>query len=838
MEAFLRVLIIAAVMVCSVNGFAYSGGDGSAEFPYQIANVDDFMQLSGTPTDWSNSFVLTANINLSGRTFTQAPIAPTFSSVFMGTFEGDNHTISNLKINAPNQDYIGLFGNVSSGGKIYNIKLDGVDIQGRNYVGGLVGDNQYGRITSSYVSGSVAGISFVGGMVGNQYRGALTSCYASGIVSGTENNVGGLAGKNESGTFTCCHAAGSATGSDYVGGLIGWNYGKIQFCYATVNVGGISPVGGLIGYIHESMVSYCYATGTVNGSGGGLIGSVDYLSTVFSCYATGSVIGYGGPIGGLVGDNSGIIMSCYAIGEVDVIDGDAGGLVGINHDGNVRDSFWDTESSGCITSAGGTGKTTEQMKTLQTFLDAGWLFLQQDKLVADWIMPVNDYPKLTSEVYMPVTIPNLKGLTEQQAKDALDAVGLVNGQTYSVYDVSVEMGIVSETFPKSGITVYAGLTPVHVLLAKGTKYGGGNGYLSNPYKIVSIEHLLDMVNVPADWNKAFVLASDINLKGLPFMQSPIAPDISASSGFSGTPFTGTFDGNGHAVLNLTISEPSKDFVGFFGYAENNYKIKNTSIKNVYIKGRDNVGGLIGQAWWPGMISSCYVNGVVNGSQYAGGLAGFNGGEMTSCISNTIVGGSYYIGGLIGYNEWAITSCCAHGIANGYSFVGGLVGHNYQGKLIVCYSTASITGSAYVGGLCGYKTTGGNYQDTGNFWDTETSGIVTSAMGTGKMTAEMKTLSTFVDAGWDFTNETANGSNDTWRMCVDGVDTPRLNWESMTGDFSCPDGVAMEDLDYFAIRWLMEGCAEAGDCDGADLDGDGAVDLADWAVFAGRWLEGV
>ena len=75
------------------------------------------------------------------------------------------------------------------------------------------------------------------------------------------------------------------------------------------------------------------------------------------------------------------------------------------------------------------------------------------------------------------------------------------------------------------------------------------------------------------------------------------------------------------------------------------------------------------------------------------------------------------------------------------------------------------------------------------------------------------------------------------MC-EGTNTPRLQWQIPAGDWVCPDGVAMEDLDYFAIRWLMADCAASGDCDGADLDGDGAVDLADWAVFAEQWLGGI
>jgi hypothetical protein len=169
----------------------------------------------------------------------------------------------------------------------------------------------------------------------------------------------------------------------------------------------------------------------------------------------------------------------------------------------------------------------------------------------------------------------------------------------------------------------------------------------------------------------------------------------------------------------------------------------------------------------------------------------------------------------------------------------LVGYNYRGKVIRCYSTGNPTGNSSVGGLCGSKDTGSGYKDTGNFWDTNTSKKLTSAMGIGKTTAEMKTLSTFTSAGWDFTNETINGPNDTWRMCMDGVDYPRLNWEfTEHGDLVCPDGVNFVDFAYFAARWQTTDCNSSNNfCGGTDMDFSGTVDLQDLAIFATNWLNG-
>jgi hypothetical protein len=64
----------------------------------------------------------------------------------------------------------------------------------------------------------------------------------------------------------------------------------------------------------------------------------------------------------------------------------------------------------------------------------------------------------------------------------------------------------------------------------------------------------------------------------------------------------------------------------------------------------------------------------------------------------------------------------------------------------------------------------------SFWDTQTSGQRTSAGGTGKTTAEMQAAKTFLNAGWDFVSEAANGTADLWWI-LEGKDYPRLWWEA-------------------------------------------------------------
>jgi len=68
---------------------------------------------------------------------------------FSGIFDGSGHTISNLTINRPATDYVGLFGITSAASAIWNVGLIGGGVSGANYVGGLVGGN-YGTVSNSY----------------------------------------------------------------------------------------------------------------------------------------------------------------------------------------------------------------------------------------------------------------------------------------------------------------------------------------------------------------------------------------------------------------------------------------------------------------------------------------------------------------------------------------------------------------------------------------------------------------------------------------------------------------------------------------------------------------
>jgi len=324
----------------------FQAGDGSKEKPFVICNSQQLNLIgdtsSTTPNLFSKSYILGADIDMSGVTFN--PIGNTNNPMhqgFIGIFDGNNKKISNLTFTYQgDSDAVGFICFINLGGLVKNLGLINVNITGTTTAtGGLVGYANRGTILNSYVTGNVSGSGDVGGLVGQQDATTVSGCYTTGTVTGTEH-VGGLVGVNYAdGSITNSYSASNVTGSaDNVGGLAGLSYASITTSMATGNVNGANYVGGLVGYNYE-LIHDCYATGTVIGSVddvGGLAGHSE--GQIEYSYATGTVTGTSGEdIGGLIGYNEGSAYHSYATGTV--TGGDyAGGLVGYNNE-DVRYSF-------------------------------------------------------------------------------------------------------------------------------------------------------------------------------------------------------------------------------------------------------------------------------------------------------------------------------------------------------------------------------------------------------------------------------------------------------------------------------------------------------------------
>ncbi|HEV2501721.1 MAG TPA: YDG domain-containing protein [Mesorhizobium sp.] len=181
--------------------------------------------------------------------------------LFTGRFDGQGRTISNLVINRPDMDGVGLFGQTYYA-QIRNVGLVGGKVIGRHSTGSLVGSTNNGSLDNVFSTMNVSGANYTGGLVG-QNNAQINTAYSTGTVSGADN-VGGLLGRTFS-TVRNAYASGAVSGNQSVGGLVGTNQGTLDTAYASGAVGGSQNVGGLVG-VNLSTINNSFAAGAVSGN--------------------------------------------------------------------------------------------------------------------------------------------------------------------------------------------------------------------------------------------------------------------------------------------------------------------------------------------------------------------------------------------------------------------------------------------------------------------------------------------------------------------------------------------------------------------------------------------
>ncbi len=343
-----------------------------------------------------------------------------------------------------------------------------------------------------------------------------------------------------------------------------------------------------------------------------------------------------------------------------------------------------------------------------------------------------------------------------------------------------------------------------ILRAQTAVQPSGSGTAGDPYQITTLDNLYWVTQNQSSWSSYFIQTANINAAASSTWDggAGFTPIGNGSTNY----FTGSYNGKGHTISGLYINRPTTDYVGLFGLANGTGSIDSLGVKNATITGKRFVGGLVGlNNSSTRSVSNTFTTGTVTGkSGTAGGLVGSNGGSVTRSYSAcSVTGNSAIVGGLVGFNagSGSVSNSFATGSVTGSpSHVGGLAGQN-SGSLTNTYAMGSASGSYWAGGLVGLNTSSGtltnsfsagsvpgNDPDLGglvggnsgtisnSFWDTQTSGKASSHGGTGKTTSEMKTKSTFTDAGWDFTGETANGTTDLWELNgTQNSGYPKLVW---------------------------------------------------------------
>ncbi len=674
---FNRVIIVTVLLFFSLVTIVqaqFGGGSGTAENPYLVATAD---HLNNVRDHLNKHFLQTADINLGVAPWNEGegwvPIgASTAGNRFTGSYDGGGFVIRNLTINRAGQDYQGLFGYLEMA-VIRNMKLENVNILGRQSTGALAGWATGATVENVRAGGAIGGTIRTGGLIGYLGGGRLHDVSVDATVQGTQY-TGGLVGETVwvsafgNPTLRHAHARGSVIGTREVGGLIGRYSHQTDTAdsYSHASVSGESSVGGFVGYMYA--------------------------------------------------DGSGKIIRSYSTGQVTGTGDHVGGFIGQYHSGVTADCLWDIQTSGQAASAGGAGvdgRTTTAMQQRATFQSYNFLTL--------W------------------TIHEGRG-----------------------YPFFQNLG----AYPR----------PRNVNLSD----LAGEGTVENPYIITSASELNAIRQNPA---AHYRLGAAID------MSATVAWNYGLGWAPVGTyspssPFTGSVDGQSHAVSNLTVNRPAHDYQGFFGFMENAV-VHNLMLTDTHISGRNYTGGLAGYANSCGM-RNIRVSGAISGGQRTGGLVGLlaNFSWLHDSSSDVSVNGQYGTGGLVGETTASVAGgsgvrptirhSSARGVVRGTDRVGGLVGALHSGFIADNYSHGAVTGNDKVGGLVGYTYHGvyrcysvgpvvGTSEDVGgligrwdnaagsdtaqgtvlfSYWDTETSGQPASSAGEGKTTEQMQQQATY------------------------------------------------------------------------------------------------
>jgi hypothetical protein len=234
----------------------------------------------------------------------------------------------------------------------------------------------------------------------------------------------------------------------------------------------------------------------------------------------------------------------------------------------------------------------------------------------------------------------------------------------------------------------------------------GDGTSYNPYQITNANEL-NMTVCYLD--SYFILMNDIDLSGC---ENWNGGEGWIPIGVEEDPFTGSFNGNNYTISNLFIDNTSGDFQGLFHTIDSGAIISNVILSDVNVSGKNYVGGLVARAGVTNLvyIINCSVSGEVAGRQRTGMLLGYSFGSVINCsVSGDVFGQGIdpveHTGGLVGYPyDSIIENCYASVNVTGDDKVGGLVGEN-QGTISNCYATGDVTGNNCVGGLIGHNYNG-------------------------------------------------------------------------------------------------------------------------------------
>ena len=487
-----------------------------------------------------------------------------------------------------------------------------------------------------------------------------------------------------------------SNGGEYAG-LFGNVWGAtIQNCNVTGEINGYNYSGGIVGYANDNThILNCSFQGNVEGNGeerGGIVGHTSIGCDVSGCFVTGTVTGEKF-VGGIAGWGAGTIENCYALANVTATGVSAGGIAGYYcsnftiencyYSGNVSASKC---AGGIAGSAlGGTIQNCVSLAESVTGSNANRIAGKNSATLT------NNYAWNGTKVSGSAT-PDGADLayTNGTLSPQFSAIFGENNSAWDFTDNGLPI------LKNTGGTQSAYLPPY--LTGEGFY---GKGTEKNPYEIRNVNDLkllAEKVNGGVTYkDKYFKLTADIDLKNEPNW-TPIGTMLVEE----GRPFQGTFDGGGHQITNLKISNGGQ-YAGLFGYTEGAV-IKSCNVTGK-INGYNCTGGIVGYANNNTHILNCSFQGNVEGDgEERGGIVGHtsSGCEVSGCFVTGTVTGDREVGGIAGSGVGTIKNCYALAdvTATGVN-AGGIAGHAYHVTIENCYYSGNVSARNDAGGIAGF-----------------------------------------------------------------------------------------------------------------------------------------
>lgn len=665
------------------------------------------------------------------------PIGNT-TNKYMGTFDGNNKTITNLYINA-NQEYSGLFGYTFIS-TIKNLTFVNANVTNTNSFTGILVGYGYGGTyqnimtsTSCEVNGGDVTGGIAGKLAGNAYN-----CVNYATVQGKEQ-VGGLFSSYDSSTsITACANYGKVTASSqWVGGLVGYfNSGTIQDCANYGDVKGTNRVGGMAGFVSSGKIQNVFSYGNVSATN-----STQYIGMAFG---SGS-----GTTEGMVAYYSGAKLTA-----------------------NGQEKDVKAFGSGTPSEDNATGFTEAQLKSGVV----AYLLQQNASSEAKWGQNLtNDgdfYPVIGSEhtVYADNSLVNCK--TNEKISGSFtnnpssSAIRYQHGTTihhaaanatcteaatkeywqcqdcqriYSDCQLTVELTDVTDAEhpalghdnnedgyckrcqhyvavkPSQENGVYLIAKPCH--LAWFRDYV--NGTIVDKGEVAGTTHPSASAKLTADINLTnYCHAAEDGKELLSWI--PI--------GNYSNRWKGNMNGQGHTISNLYI-KTAQNYVGLFGYTERatiqdlifDYaKVENVNTTNTKT---DYTGILAGYA---DGVSPSHIRGIkttnnctVIGQEHTGGIVGGAGINLENCENHSSVKGTSDVGGIAGSSTYENIKCCTNygTVENNNSYIGGIIGYAWYTSIEDCANYGKITSTGWkAGGIAGQTFGNSRIQNVFSYGD--------------------------------------------------------------------------------------------------------------------------